>query len=381
MPMKKYIPIPIVLGSILIALLLIRSRPEAVAEKAEPETPFVKTMMIFPRTVQAAIQSQGIILPERELTILSEVNSKVEWVAPNMEAGSSFRQGDTLIVLDKRDYELALITAESNILNAEVNLEREKAEFELASKEWQRVGDGKGSDLALRKPQMAQAKATLAAAQANLEQAQRNLRRTVYVAPFDGRVRAKNLNAGTTVFSGTAMGIIYATDYFEVRLAIADQDVPFTGLNFDGKLIPEGDQLDVDITPSSGSGDILWQGRITRAEAEIDPITRMLALVARINNINSVLSANTPLAVGQFVEATISGIELNDITVIPRTAVRDERVWVVDQDLRLRNRPVEIIRYEDAFALIGEGFEQGDRLLTSRMSSLVNGQQVKFDTN
>ena len=228
---------------------------------------------------------------------------------------------------------------------------------------------------------MAQAKATLAAAKANLEQAQRNLKRTVYVAPFDGRVRAKNLNAGTTVFSGTAMGIIYATDYFEVRLAIADQDVPFTGLNFDGKLIPEGDQLDVDITPSSGSGDILWQGRITRAEAEIDPITRMLALVARINNINSVLSANTPLAVGQFVEATISGIELNDITVIPRTAVRGESVWVVDQDLRLRNRPVEIIRYEDAFALIGEGFEPGDRLLTSRMSSLVNGQQVNFDTN
>ena len=185
--------------------------------------------MIFPQTVQAAIQSQGIILPERELTILSEVNSKVELVSPNMEAGSSFRQGDTLIILDKRDYELALITAESNILNAEVNLEREKAEFELASKEWQRVGDGKGRDLALRKPQMAQAKATLEAAKANLEQAQRNLKRTVYVAPFDGRVRAKNLNVGTTVFSGTAMGIIYATDYFEVRLAVSDQDVPFTG--------------------------------------------------------------------------------------------------------------------------------------------------------
>ena len=80
-------------------------------------------------------------------------------------------------------------------------------------------------------------------------------------------------------------------------------------------------------------------------------------------------------------EATIFGIELNDITVIPRTSVRDESVWVVDQDLLLRNRPVEIIRYEDGFALIGEGFELGDRLLTSRMSSLVNGQQVKLDTN
>ena len=45
-----------------------------------------------------------------------------------MEEGSSFNRGDTLIKLDRRDYELALITAEANVLNAEVNLEREKAE-------------------------------------------------------------------------------------------------------------------------------------------------------------------------------------------------------------------------------------------------------------
>ena len=38
-----------------------------------------------------------------------------------------------------------------------------KAESDIASKEWKRVGGGSGTDLA-RKPQLAQAKATLEAA-------------------------------------------------------------------------------------------------------------------------------------------------------------------------------------------------------------------------
>ena len=88
--------------------------------------------MILPRTVKASISSQGIVQPESELILLSELSSRVEWLSPKMEAGSSFKQGDTLIVLDKRDYELALISAESEVLNAEVNLEREQAESDLA---------------------------------------------------------------------------------------------------------------------------------------------------------------------------------------------------------------------------------------------------------
>mgnify|MGYP003310334200 FL=1 len=231
--------------------------------------------MLLPQTVNASIASQGVISPESALALLSELNSKVDWISPSMETGSSFSKGDTLLILDKRDYELALITAESNVLNAEVNLEREKAESDLASKEWKRVGAGAVSDLALRKPQLAQAKATLAAAQATLERAQRNLKRTVFIAPFDGRVRTKNVDPGATIFPGTALGNIYATESFEVRLPIADQDVPFMGLNFNGRKIPEEKQLDVELS----LGNSILKGKVVRAEAEVDPMTRMLSIV------------------------------------------------------------------------------------------------------
>ena len=362
--------------SVVLAFLMIKNKSVAVSEDVEIDIPYVKTMMLLPQTVNASIASQGVISPESALTLLSELNSKVDWISPSMETGSSFSKGDTLLILDKRDYELALITAESNVLNAEVNLEREKAESDLASKEWKRVGAGAGSDLALRKPQLAQAKATLAAAQATLERAQRNLKRTVFIAPFDGRVRTKNVDPGATIFPGTALGNIYATESFEVRLPIPDLDVPFTGLDFNGRKIPEDKQLDVEF--SLGNSNL--KGKVVRAEAEVDPMTRMLSIVARIDNTPSISSSN-PIAVGQFVQATIYGIEIPEIVVLPRTAVRDEGVWVVDTSMILYNRPVDVLRYENEFALIGEGIEPGDRLLTSRLSSLVNGLKVTFELN
>ena len=374
--MKKYFGLLFLVISIALAIFMVKNKSMAVSEKVKANIPYVKTMMLLPQTVNASIASQGVIAPESALTLLSELNSKVDWISSRMETGSSFTKGDTLLILDKRDYELALIMAESNILNAEVNLEREKAESDLASKEWKRVGAGVGSDLALRKPQLAQAKATLAAAQATLERAQRNLKRTVFIAPFDGRVRTKNIDPGATIFPGTALGNIYATESFEVRLPIADQDVPFTGLYFNGRQIPEDKQLDVELS----LGNSILKGKVVRAEAEVDPMTRMLSIVARIDNTPSVSSSN-PIAVGQFVEAIIYGIEIPDVVVIPRTAVRDGGVWVVDTSMILYNRPVEVLRYENEFALIGEGIETGDRLLTSRLSSLVNGLKVTFDLN
>ena len=372
--MKKYIGLIILALSIIIAGVLIKNRSVAVAKENKEVIPYVKTMMILPRTVKASISSQGIVQPESELILLSELSSRVEWLSPKMEAGSSFKQGDTLIVLDKRDYELALISAESQVLNTEVNLEREQAESELAKKEWKRVGAGLGSDLALRKPQMAQAKATYAAAKASLEQAKRNLSRTIFIAPFDGRVRTSRIDIGTTVFPGTSIGNIYATDAYEVRLPIADQDVPYSGLEFNGQKIEESKRLDVMII----QGDNKWPAKIVRTEAEIDPVTRMMAVVAKVDNSDKKMFT-TPLVVGQFVQAKISGIEILDISVLPRSSVRNESVWIVDNQMSMQNRSVDVLRNEDDFALIGEGFQPGDRLLTSRVSSLVNGLRVTLE--
>ena len=171
------------------------------------------------------------------------------------------------------------------------------------------------------------------------------------------------------------LGSIYATNSFEVKLPIADQDVNFTGLNFNGLQIPTDEQLDVifDI------GGVRASGKIVRAEAEVDPKTRMLSVIASIDN-----SANNNLnllLVGQYIQASISGIQIEKVFVMPRNNIRNESVWVVNSQMELMNRVVGVVRYENEYALIDEGIEKGDRLLQSRLSSLVNGQKVTYQIN
>ena len=59
-------------------------------------------------------------------------------------------------------------------------------------------------------------------------------------------------------------------------MPIADQDVSFTGLEFNGQEISIEKQLEV--TFSLGGKNIT--GKVVRAEAEVDSKTRMLSVVA-----------------------------------------------------------------------------------------------------
>ena len=243
--MKKYIGGIILIFSIIISMILITYENQVPEKENQAIVPFVKTVKLESQKITANIKSQGFITPSLEINILAEVNAQVKWISNSMNTGASFSKGDTLIKLDSRDYELALISAEANVNNAEVNLKREIAESDLANKEWSRIGSGEGSDLTLRKPQLAQAESILAAAKAQFEQAKRNLERTVIIAPFNGRVLKNNTNIWSNVFAGNVLGIIYETNNYQVRLPITDQDIAFTGLRFNGNMISPINQLDV----------------------------------------------------------------------------------------------------------------------------------------
>ena len=162
-------------------------------------------------------------------------------------------------------------------------------------------------------------------------------------------------------------------------MVIADQDVSFTGLDFNGKFLSALDQLQVEFSQGSLASNYRWKGNIVRTEAEVDPLTRMLAIVARIDNRKMKATSQNPLAIGQYVSAEITGIEMKNVFVIPRTLVRNESVWVVNNQRVLCKRNVEILRYENENAFIGKGFKMGDRLLKTRLSSLVDGLKVTYD--
>ena len=371
---KKYSPLIIILVSIIIFVFMIRIRPEAKFEEPKIIPQLVETMVAYPSEVEAKISSQGTIRPEHEIFVTSELSGKVTWVSKNFLDGAGFKIGDTLMKIEKRDYELALISTESSLFQARLALEREEAEANLASIEWKRVGKGDASSLTLREPQLAQARAVLAAAEAAYEQSKRNLERTSIIAPFDGRVRKKMVDLGTNLIPGSRLADIYATASFEVRLPIADKDIPFIGIPLDGTSIDPANRPEVRLSTSYGGDELNTKGSIVRSQSEIDPKTRMISVIATI----PISNANSGFKVGMFVNAEINGLSFPGVTVVPRSAVKDNMIWVVI-DEKLRRKSVEVIRFEKDFAFISDGLNKNDRILITRLSSYVDGMPVRLN--
>ena len=369
---KKLTPFLIVFSSIVVFTLMIKLKPEAEFQKPNVIPQVVETMAAYPSEVRAKINSQGTIRPEHEIIITSEVSGKVEWISTKFLDGAGFSIGDTLMKIEKRDYELALISRESSLFQARLALEREEAEANLANIEWKRVGKGDASSLTLREPQLAQARAVLAAAEAAYEQSKRNLKRTEVIAPFDGRVRKKMVDIGANLVPGSRIADIYNTVNYEVRLPVADKDIPFLGIPLDGTTLLESSRPSVLLTTSYGGDTFQANGYIVRSESQIDPKTRMISVIATIpmNKINK------KLKVGMFVNAEIDGLSFKNITVVPRSAVKNDMIWVVEENY-LRKKSVEVIRYENDLAFIADGLNKNDRVLVTRLDSYVDGMPVR----
>ena len=369
---KKLTPFLIVFSSIVVFTLMIKLKPEAEFQKPNVIPQVVETMAAYPSEVRAKINSQGTIRPEHEIIITSEVSGKVEWISTKFLDGAGFSIGDTLMKIEKRDYELALISRESSLFQARLALEREEAEANLANIEWKRVGKGDASSLTLREPQLAQARAVLAAAEAAYEQSKRNLKRTEVIAPFDGRVRKKMVDIGANLVPGSRIADIYNTLNYEVRLPVADKDIPFLGIPLDGTTLLESSRPSVLLTTSYGGDTFQANGYIVRSESQIDPKTRMISVIATI----PMNKMNKKLKVGMFVNAEIDGLSFKNITVVPRSAVKNDMIWVVEKNY-LRKKSVEVIRYEDDLAFIADGLNKNDRVLVTRLDSYVDGMPVR----
>ena len=135
---------------------------------------------------------------------------------------------------------------------ANLRLETQRAEADIARHEWERLGSGQADPLVLREPQVAEARAAVKSAEAALQsaraerdaakadaraaeallrQARRNLERTSLLAPYPGRVRVKNADLGQFVNRGTPVATVYAVDYAEIRLPLPDEQLAYLDLS------------------------------------------------------------------------------------------------------------------------------------------------------
>ena len=379
--LKILLPVAALLLGLAVAVAIVKARPKVSRQQTAALPPLVRVIQAQPTDLKLVVHSQGTVRPLVESTVVAQVSGRIDWVSPAFAEGGFFRKGDKLIQIDDRDYEVAVSQAEAAMAQAQVRLQLENAEAELAREEWQELGSGSGNPLALREPQMAEARATLQAAQSALDKARLDLERTAVRAQFDGRIRVKLVDLGQFINRGTPVANVYSTQAAEVRLPVRKDDLLFVGLDpslrFD---VDNRDRPGVLLRASIGGSDYTWRGDIVRTGSEFDPNTRMLPLFARVDDPlgRGSQGSGKSLPMGLFVDAEIDGIELQNIFILPRSAIRDgSQVLVVDEESRLRLRDVEIVRIERDRALIQQGLRPDDLICVSQIETVVDGMSVR----
>jgi RND family efflux transporter MFP subunit len=354
--------------------------------------PLVSVIEVQPRDLRFPVHTQGTVEPRTESDLIPQVSGEVIWVSPRLVSGGFFEAGEPLLRIDPADHRVELEAARAVVARTKSEFARAKTEIgRQRSLAVQGVASQARIDDAENAFQVTEAE--LREETAKLARAERDLDRTEIRAPYQGRVRSKKVDVGQFVSRGASIATLYATDYAEVRLPLPDRDLFYLDIPFDlsgGRVTSDGDPketqsgTEVQLRAEFAGALRTWIGQIVRTEGEIDAKSRMVHLVARVEDPygQNGTADSAPLAVGLFVEAEIQGRNVEDVFVLPRTALRTDAgsdlVYVVDSGDRLHFKSVDVLRAKRDDVVIGGGLRPGDRVCVSPLAAAVDGMAVRI---
>ena len=342
--------------------------PPEIKEITDVEV-LVELLPLSRSEVSFTVASQGNVRPRTETILASEISGAIVRISPKFVAGGVFAKNEELLRIDPSNYGVKVDQAEALVGQRQIEYD---GALKLRSQGYRAEAE------------LAAAAALLATAKADLVQARRNLERTSIRLPYEGMVRAKEVDLGSFVGPGTRLGVVFATDYAEVRLPLTDSDLAFVNLPDAAEITASGGSADgpwVELSAIQRGRPTTWRAQVVRTEGVVDERSRVTFAVARIADPYRLHAGNaneTPLPMGTFVRASISGLQVDDVIRVPRSALRGaDQLMFVDDDNRLRIRQVQVLRADAQYAYISGGAEVGERITVTVIEAPINGMRVK----
>ena len=363
--MRKLLIFGILAGGVAVAFLLMQMRPEPPKKERVELDPLIEILVLETMTTDFQVSSQGTVRPRTETVLSAEVSGTITSISPKFIAGGVFDKNEVLMRIDPTNYEVAVRQADALVKQRTIEYEGAK---KLRSQGYRAEAE------------LASAAAALATAEAELVRARRNLERTYIRLPYEGIVRSKETDLGQFVNPGTRLGVVFATDYAEVRLPLTDRDLAFVNLPEVTEISASGDAVGPAVVLTAVQKGKLreWPARIIRSEGVVDEKSRVTYAVARIPDPYCRHGDCTALPMGTFVSATIAGAPAENVIRVPRAVVRgSNELLFVDDENKLSIRTVDILRSDSDYIYIGGGASPGERISMTALESPVNGMTVR----
>lgn len=336
----------------------------------------VETLAMEPGNYQRSVQVMGTVVPDTQIILKSKVSGEVVWLSPKFVRGGQMKKGEILLTLDTSDYKIEVQKARSALDKALSALAIEQGSQLIAKEELKLInkaslGEVKATDLALRKPQLAQATAAIDSARADLEKAKLNLSRTRVLVPFNALVLEKQVNLGSLVTTQGTLATLVGVDTYRVEA-----------------LVPPDRLAAITVDETTGSKALIhslysedpWQGRVVRTTGAMTGKSRMAGVIISVTDpLGLNRGGNNPqLLLDDHVDVQILGETLENVFAIPRAILRDEdTVWVYSSGV-LDIREVELAWKEDGRVFVRTGLYPGDIVITSDLPAPVKGMALQL---
>ncbi len=341
--------------------------------------PVVETQPLQHTSHGVTVSAMGTVIPAQTVLLKSRVSGQVVAINPEFTDGGFLKQGSVVVKLDDSDYKLALAQKKSELVNAQYALKLELGRQTVAQREWQLLYGNRGKEafdsaLALRKPHLDKAKADVDAAKAAVEKAALDLDRTRIIAPFNAIVRSKSVDVGSQVSAGESMAEMVGTDAFWIQASIPVDRIEWIR-------IPQQNKEPGSAAKVYYAGGHTAKGTVNRLLGDLDSEGRMARILIEVKDpmqrqANARLAP--PLLIGEYVRVEVEGRQLDDVFVIPRTALRDgSTVWIMNDDMTLSIRKVEPLWRSDLAVVIQNDLQLGQQLIVSDLPAPVDGMAIR----
>lgn len=369
-----WVQIAIVAALVLLAVVYARSPGEPIAGagapfaagRAETPPPLVRVVRPQPSATVLRVRATGSVNVRNYVSLTPQVGGRVVSVAAGLRAGGAFAAGEELLVIERRDFQLAYEQAQADVATAAADLQLRQAESDAAIANYALLQPdaevpplvAKVPPLVAKAPQIAQAKARLAAAEARASIAALELERTAFALPFAGRVQTSTAEVGQVLSRGQPFGQVFALDAVEVVVPVPPDDL--------ARLAGA-----VGRAATVASGELELAARVARVSPALDQRSRFATLYLTFDDAAEALSPGT------FVDVAVDGPAVPDTFVLPAAAEQvGGAVWTVAGGTLRRRQPTELARIDAGWLVAA--FDAADGVVLGAVPGAREGLPVQL---
>lgn len=337
------------------------------AQAAAPRAVSVSTATVQKQNVPVYLTGLGTVTAFYTANIKSRVDGQIMKV--NFREGQDVRQGEPLIEIDPRPYQVMveqtqaqLFKDQASLRDAKLNYDRYVALIPSGSIAQQQVDTQKAT--------VDQLDGQVRTDQAQIDSAKLNIVYSHITAPFAGRVGLRQVDPGNIVHATDTNPMLILTQMHPIAVIfILPEDV----LPRVAAQMKKG-TLEVDAF-SRDDQTKLGTGKLQTIDNEIDPTTGTAKLKAIFDNTDQRLWPN------QFVNANLLLETRQNSTVVPTAAIQrgpqGTFVYAVNPDKTVLDKIVTVALTQGDTTIVTSGVNPGDTVVTDGQDKLQRGSRIE----